>query len=197
MVVVLSAGFTWNLLYKCNGNTQTSAPVSSVMVSLPQSPLIRTSVCHAEKFLIPSIWSGLRENPSDDRYESPSLFELGSLWVLRSVSCTSWTVHLDLVVTITFVWVSLWSCAVLLPGKDFLLWHTLAKWCNLWQIEHFSPYAGHSFGLWVYLLCPQYVGIEPQHPFMASTYIQSAWRLHVFNLLFGWFWLLCYLYCLA
>ena len=52
----LSASFTCNVLYKINainGNTLTSAPVSSFTVSLSWSSLTETSVSHAWDFLIP------------------------------------------------------------------------------------------------------------------------------------------------
>jgi len=136
----LSVGFIGNLLYKCIGNTLTSAPVSSFTLSLSQLPLARMSVSHAEDFLIPSIWNGLKSKSPDDRYKLVVI--VWSPCASWSVSCTSWSFLLGLVPDL-----KLWSHEFFwdLPlhlclGKDVLFQHTLAKWCNLWHIEHFYPY---------------------------------------------------------
>lgn len=73
-----------------------------------------------------------RENSSDDWYESLSLFE----W---SGSCISWTFCLDLM-SVRESW--LLFCGVLCGlvlcfclGRDFLLRHTLAKWCSFCKLN--------------------------------------------------------------
>ena len=151
MLVVLSGGFTCNSLYKCIDNTLTSAPVFSFTVSLSRLPLAEISVSQADDFLILSICSGLRSNSLDYWKESLSLFEFGSLCAVWSVSCTSWSFHLDLMPVLES-----WSllndvfCDFLCLGRAVLLLQTLANIaiCGILRI-------------FVHMSTLQYIGFEP------------------------------------
>ena len=117
---------------------------------------------------------------------------LGASIPVGALSCTSWIFCLVLVPVRRSL---LPLCEVLcFLCKDVLLRHTLANWCSLRQIKHFSPYAGHSFGLWVSSHCPW----DVSHGVLSRyLHAQPVRQLHISNLLFGQFWSLRYLCCLA